>query len=190
MNSVAGLPVQMRSGDVVLRAFEPAFSDVVLELRNHESIRRNMRDTAPIPRESHARWVRENLVDERRVHLFVVYDSELPVGIALLRDFRDRGAEVGLMVVEAAKRPLVCYAAAILLGNYALEMMGLDRLISYVPRHNEHAFAFNQHFGFVLEGANDDPVYHRLVLTQECFRTHPTHRRFREKHGLNLVHPA
>lgn len=175
----------MRAGEVTLRAFEPRFSDIVLEVRNHESVRLHMRDTNPIPRESHHRWVKENLVDARKVHLFVVFEGEEPVGIALLRDFRDGGAEVGLMVVEAARRPLVCYAAAVMLGTYALELLGLDRLLSYVPRHNDHAFAFNKHFGFEVEGADDDAIYHRLVLTRQCFRAHATHQRFRERHGLN-----
>lgn len=188
MKCVASVPATQRAGEVGLQPFEPGLADTVLDLRNHESIRRHMRDSAPIPRESHLRWVKENVVEERKVHLFVVLDGEEPVGIALLRDFREGGAEVGLMVVEAARRPHVCYAAAVMLGIYAFDMAGVDRLLSYVPRHNEHAFAFNKHFGFEMEG--DDATYHRLVLTKECFRAHPTHRRFIDKHGLNAVVPA
>lgn len=184
------IPSLMRSGDICLKAFEPHFTDTVLELRNHESVRMFMRDTNPIPRESHYRWVKENIVEQRKVHLFVVHEGTEAVGIALLRDFRDRTAEVGLMVADAPRRRLSCYAGAFMIGNYGLEVLGLDRLFSYVPRHNEHAFAFNKHFGFVQDGVDDDPVYHRLVLTRECFRMHPTHRRFREKHGLSIEQPA
>lgn len=195
-NTLAGhdpittIPSQMISGDVCLKAFEPRYTDTVLELRNHETVRMFMRDPNPIPRESHYRWVKENVVDDRKVHLFVVFEAKEPVGIALVRDFRDRSAEVGLMVVDAPRRRLTCYAGAFMIGNYGLDVLGLDRLFSYVPRHNAHALAFNKHFGFMLEGADDDPAYHRLVLTQANFRTHPTHRRFREKHGLTIVQPA
>lgn len=186
----AAIPSEMRSGDVILKAFEPGLTDTVLELRNDETVRMFMRDPNPIARESHYRWVKENVVDEHKVHLFVVFEEKGPVGIALMRDFRDRSAEVGLMVVDAPRRRLTCYAGAFLIGNYGLDVLGLDRLFSYVPRHNDHAFAFNKHFGFAVDGADDDPVYHRLVLTQACFRTHPTHRRFREKHGLTIGQPA
>jgi RimJ/RimL family protein N-acetyltransferase len=185
------LPTLLRAGGVTLQAFEPRFTDVVLRVRNHESIRLGMRDTTPIAAESHLRWVQKNLVDERKVHLFVVFDDSEPVGIALLRDFRDGAAEVGLMVIEAARRPIACYAGAVMIVTYAMEMLGLDRLFSLVPRHNDHALAFNRHFGFDHEGADDDAIYHRLVLTKARFRAHATHRRFREKHGLNgLVQPV
>jgi RimJ/RimL family protein N-acetyltransferase len=183
-------PLWLRAGDVELRPFDPSLAQTVLEIRNHETVRRNMRDSSPIAPESHHRWLRENVIEHRRVHLFAALEHEVPVGIALLRDFREDGAEVGLMVVDAGRRPLVCYAAAVLLGHYAFENAGLARLLSLVPRHNTHALAFNQGFGFDLQEPDDDPVYHRLVLARERFRSHPTHRRFSEKHGPRASAPA
>lgn len=176
----------IRSGDVSLRAFEPGLDDVVLALRNHATVREHMRDPAPIARESHYRWVKENVVDARNVHLFVAYDGEEAVGITLLRNFKGTTAEIGVMIVDAATRPRVCYVAAHLVACYGFERLGLTDLLSYVPLHNEHALAFNLHCGFEPSGTKDD-VYHELVFTSERYRTHPTHLRFREKHRIEVL---
>jgi len=179
----------IRSGDVRLHSFEPALADAVHDVRNHPTVRHHMRDASPISRESHYRWVQENLIESRRVHLFIVFSGEEPVGIALLRNFRDKAAEVGVMIVEAESRPLVCYVAAHLIGYYGFEVLDLDKLFSCVPRHNEHALAFNRRCGFEPSGADSD-VHAELVLTQSQSRSHPTHKRFREKHGIEVIERA
>ena len=173
------------SGNVCLRAFDADSSDTVLEIRNHPSVRRQMRNTAPIERAAHETWVRDNLLEERKVHLFIVEAGNRPVGIALLRNFGAGTAEIGLMVVEAARRPLVCYKAAHLIGYYAFEVLDLDEVYSYVPRHNARALTFNLHCGLESTG-NDSEVYSELVLTQGRSRTHSTHRHFREKYGIKV----
>lgn len=178
--------MQIRSGDVTLRSFEPALSDVVFRIRNHPSVRSQMRDTAPIEKSQHDQWVMKNLGETPAVHLFVVHAVEHDVGIALLRNFRDEQAEIGVMVVDAGIRPLVCYKASHLIGYYAFETLDLKRVFSYVPRHNAHALAFNLHCGLESTG-NDTATYHELVLTQEKSRTHPTHRHFRDKYGVEIA---
>lgn len=178
--------MQIRSGDVTLQSFEPALSDVVFRIRNHPSVRSQMRDTAPIEKNKHDQWVIENLGEASAVHLFVIHAGGNDVGIALLRNFRDEHAEIGVMVVDAVTRPLVCYKASHLIGYYAFETLDLKKIFSYVPRHNAHALAFNLHCG--LESTGDDTaIYHELVLTQEKSRTHPTHRHFREKYGIEII---
>ena len=176
----------IRSGEVTLVSFEPAHADVVLGVRNHPTVRLHMRDSSPISGESHYRWVQENLIDARRVHLFVVFGGDEPVGIALLRNFREDAAEVGVMIIEADSRQFVCYAAAHLIGYYGFEVLGLARLYSCVPLHNEHALAFNRSCGFEPSGAQSD-VHTELVLTQERSRSHVTHKRFRERHGIEVI---
>jgi RimJ/RimL family protein N-acetyltransferase len=176
----------IRSGDVTLMSFDAAHTDVVLELRNHPTVRPHMRDPSPISRESHYRWVQENLIDARRVHLFVAFSADEPVGITLLRNFRDSTAEIGVMVIEAEQRPLTCYAAAHLIAFYAFEVLDLESLYSYVPRHNERALSFNSRCGFEPTAARSD-VYHELVFARSRYRADPTHRRFREKHGIEVI---
>ena len=176
----------IRSGDVTLIRFEPALSDIVFAVRNHPSVRANLRNTAPILRENHQAWVEENLIRNQRVHLFVVQSGADPVGIALLRNFQRDSAEIGVMVVDAETRPLVCYKAAHLVGYYGFELLDLKRLFSFVPRSNARALAFNQHCGLTPVGAGS-AEYHALALSQTESRSHPTHRRFRTKYGITVL---
>lgn len=175
----------IRSGDVVLRSFDESLTDDVYEIRNHPSVRAHLRDTGPILRESHYRWVRENILESKQVHLFVIVAGTEPVGIALLRNFTAQAAEIGVMVMEADQRPLVCYKASHLVGYYGFEVLGLEKLFSYVPRHNRHALAFNLHSGLVHTGKDND-IYHELVLTKDQSRSHPTHKHFREKYAIEV----
>ncbi len=177
--------MRLRSGDVVLQEFGPALTDVVHVLRNHASVRERMRDSRPISRESHERWVHDNLVAERRLALFVVYGREEPVGLALLRNFRGATAEIGVMIVEAERRRLASYKAVHLIGYYGFEVLALERLLSYVPLHNAAALEFNLRCGLERTGAPSD-TYHELMLTCETSRTHPTHRRFRRKYPIDI----
>lgn len=177
--------MRLRSADVELRAFEPGLTDALYEIRNHPSVRRHLRATQPIARADHERWVEENVLEERRVHLFLVFGREDPVGLALLRNFVDAEAEVGLMMVEAQRRRLAAYKAAHLIGYYGFEILGLACMLSYVPRHNQHALAFNLGCGFERTG-RDPEAYFELALTAERSRTHPVHRRFRARYPIVL----
>lgn len=176
----------IRSGDVALRGFEPALTDALYEIRNHPSVRENLRTTQAISRESHARWVHENLVEERRVHLFLVTSAGEQAGIALLRNFAGTAAEVGLMTVDAPRRRLASYKAAHLIGYYGFEILGLESLLSYVPRTNRHALAFNLGCGFERTGADTEP-YFELRLVRSMWRDHEVHRRFRARYPIEVA---
>jgi RimJ/RimL family protein N-acetyltransferase len=177
--------MRIRSGKVELRAFEPALSDALYAVRNHPSVRRNLRDPQPIARESHDRWVRENLVEARKLHLFLAFHGATPAGIALLRNFRDREAEIGVMVVDPERHRLLAYVAAHLIGYYAFEMLELDRLLSCVPLQHAQALEFNLRCGFEATGEASD-LYHVLVLTKTQSREHPAHKRFRATRSIQV----
>ena len=53
--------------------------------------------------------------------------GEMPVGLALLRNFERATAEIGVMMVEARRRRLAAYKAAHLIGYYGFEVLGLAR---------------------------------------------------------------
>ena len=175
--------MRIRSGELTLREFEPALSGVLYEVRNHASVRQHLRSPQPIARAEHERWVDENLVRERRLRLFLVYVADAARGLALLRNFSGTSAEIGVMMVEARRHRLAAYKASHLIGYFGFEVVGLERLLSYVPRHNRHALAFNEACGFERTG-NDSETYFELALTRECSRSHPVHRRFRARYSI------
>ncbi len=177
--------MRIRSGELELREFEPALSGVLYELRNHPSVRRHLRSPEPIPRGDHERWVSENLVRERRLRLVLVYVAGVARGLALLRNFSGASAESGVMMVEAQRHRLAAYKASHLIGYFGFEVLGLKRVLSYVPRHNRHALAFNEACGFDRTG-NDSEAYFELALTLERSRNHPVHRRFRARYPITI----
>jgi RimJ/RimL family protein N-acetyltransferase len=176
----------IRSGEVTLQAFEASLTQVLYGIRNHPSVRSRMRDPRPIDPQSHRRWVEDNLVRARTVHLFIVQRRGAPSGIALLRNFRARTAEIGVMMVEARRQRLAAYVAAHLVGYYGFEVLDLERLYSYVPKHNAAALRFNLECGFEPTGTASE-VYDELVLTQERSRSHPVHKRFRGTRPIEVV---
>ncbi len=178
--------MQISSGDVALVAFDVSMTEAVFDIRNHPSVREGMLNSSPLTLESHKRWVEENLLRERRVHLFVIESAQQSIGIALLRNLQQDTAEIGVMVVEADQHALVCYKAAHLIGYYAFELLDLRRVYSYVPRRNRRALAFNLHCGLQDTGKPSGD-YHELVLTQSDSRTHQTHKKFREKYGIKVI---
>ena len=178
--------MRIRSGELELREFEPALSGVLYEVRNHPSVRQHLRSPQPIPREEHERWVSENLGRERRLRLFLVYLAGTARGLALLRNFSGASAEIGVMMVEARRHRLAAYKASHLIGYLGFEVLGLERLLSYVPRHNRHALAFNEACGFERTG-NESEAYFELALTRERSRNHPVHRRFRARYPIALA---
>jgi RimJ/RimL family protein N-acetyltransferase len=178
--------MQIRSGELTLVAFNERHTNSVFAIRNHPSVRAGMRDSSPLSLESHCKWIHENLLLEQRVHLFVIEVAGQALGIALLRNLREDTAEIGVMVVDADQHPLVCYKAAHLIGYYAFEILDLRRVYSYVPRHNHRALTFNLHCG-LRATATPSADYHELVLTQNDSRTHETHKKFREKYGIEVI---
>jgi RimJ/RimL family protein N-acetyltransferase len=177
--------MRIRSGKVELRAFEPALSDALYAVRNDPGVRRHLRDAKPIARESHDAWVRANLIDAGKLHLFLVFDGSAPAGIALVRNIHGLEAEVGVMVVDAERRRLLAYVAAHLIGYYAFEVLGLDRLLSLVPLQHAQALEFNLNCGFEATG-QASAVYHVLALSKTRSREHAVHKRFRRTRQISV----
>jgi RimJ/RimL family protein N-acetyltransferase len=177
--------MRIRSGNVELRQFDASLTEAVHAIRNHPSVREHMRDPRPIARASHERWVEENLLQAQRLQLFVVFRKEQAIGIALLRDFHGAEAEIGLMMVEPTRWRMAGYIAAHLLGYYAFEVLGLERLLSKVPIHNRAALEFNVNCGFEASGQVSD-VYQILFLSKTQSREHSTHKRFRASRKIDV----
>lgn len=161
-------------------------SDALFAVRNHPSVRAGMRDSRPLSIEGHRAWVSENLLVERKLDLFLVEQRNTTVGLTLLRNFRGDSAEVGVMLIMAEQRPLACYRAAHLIAYQGFEVLGLERLFSYVPQHNARALAFNLHCGFLETGKLLNEC-RELVLGKAHSRFDRTHHWFRGRHPIKVM---
>ncbi len=178
--------MQLRSGNISLVSFAPKDTEIVYEIRNHPSVRNFLRNTRPIPWNSHLNWVEENLVIDKKLLLFIVLQNDTAIGIALLRNFEGKSAEIGVMIKYPKRHARAAYRAAQVLGHYAFEYLHLDTLYSNVPLHNEHALAFNQKCGFVPTG-EASKHYHRLALTRDASRHHKVHQAFFKRYGVQVI---
>ena len=178
--------MRIRSGRFELRRFEPSLGATLYAIRNHPSVRRHLRDPRPIERASHDLWVRENLIDARKLELFVAFDTAaVPAGIALLRNIHAGEAEIGVMVVEAERRRLLAYVATHLMAYYGFEVLGLERLLSFVPRAHGQALEFNLSCGMEPTG-QPSAIYEVLALTKARYLLQPMHRRFRGSRRIEV----
>ncbi len=178
--------MKITTNNISLHSFRPELSQLLFEIRNDESIRRGMRDSNPISWVNHTRWVQDNLIEGKAQQLFIVYWHEEPTGIALLRNFKDSAAEIGILIKDSAAHPLAAYYASHLLAYYGFKILGLNRLYSYVPRHNDRALAYNLKCGFTSTNM-DTKEYHCLCLTIETSRSKDTHKHFGRRHRILIT---
>ncbi len=183
---VSLLPGIIHCGPIELRPFTSELSDTLLALRNHPDIRKGMRNPAPIAWSDHQRFVASNLGEHPNQYVFLVYRSDQPMGLTLLRDDGESDVEIGVMIRRMRGQQQVAYQASHMIGWFAFEKLILPRLISKVPVGNEAALKFNLHCGFepIREPDSD---YHYLALTQQASRYLPAHRRFRQRRPIEMT---
>lgn len=178
--------MELRSGTIRLVSFTPSMSRTLFDIRNHPSVREGMGDTAPLDWTAHQAWVAANLVDNPGYRLFIVHNREPAIGIALLRNFADASAEIGILIRQPERNARAAYRASQILGQYAFHWLDLETLYSNVPRHNDRALTFNRRCGFepVREA---DERYHYLALTRERCVEHALHPRILSRFGIEVI---
>ena len=83
------------SGNIMAVQFEPKHTDSLFELINLPEVRSGMQGQKPISYEGHTRWVQENLLDSKKVHLFIVIENNGPGGIILIKNIEKKNSRDG-----------------------------------------------------------------------------------------------
>jgi hypothetical protein len=99
-------------GKLELAQFCAADMEDLYRIRNHESVRGFMSNTAPLEWDSHVKWVRENLLEGGRILLLIVRLEAVALGFTLLKRLTPDTAEIGVVVREASRHRLVSSQAA------------------------------------------------------------------------------
>ena len=153
-------------GTLELTRFTDEDSGDLYRIRNHSSIRRYMADSSPISYKAHNKWVRENLIEEPKILLFMARRKKEALAFTLLKKVAADTAEMGVIFKEASKHPvLASYCAAATL-YVAFSRLNLDWLISYVVTKHEKAFAMNRTFGG-WEIESDKPGMIKFCVNRE-----------------------
>src|SRR5579871_4141530 len=88
---------------VELAQFTPEDTRLLYDIRNHDSVRSFMSNSAPLEYEKHEAWVKKNLIDGRGFLLLLVrVAGRGPIGFTLLQRKSPDTAEIGVIFREAA----------------------------------------------------------------------------------------
>lgn len=138
-------------------------TDLIVEWRNKDSVRKNFIYQALFTRESHENWIR-TMIETGKVVQMMICERETgrAVGSVYIRDIEPihQKAEYGIFIGEDdARGKGYGTAAARLMIKYCFEEMKLHRLFLRVYAENEQAIRSYEKAGFVKEAYLHDDVY-------------------------------
>lgn len=152
-----------KDAGIYLRMMAYDDTDMIVQWRNTDSVRKNFIYQALFTRESHENWIRTK-VDTGEVVQMIICDiaTDNPLGSVYIRDIdrTHKKAEYGIFIGEASARGRgVGSKAAELMLRYCFEEEGLHRVYLRALAGNEAAIRSYEKAGFVKEGYLKDDVY-------------------------------
>lgn len=157
---------------ITLRLMTREDTDLIVNWRNSDAVRKNFIYQALFTRESHENWIRTKVETGQVVQMMICeIDDGKPVGSVYIRDIdREHGkAEYGIFIGESSARGRgIGTAAAKLMLRYCFEEEKLHRVYLRALDHNQAAVRSYEKAGFVREGYLRDDVcingeYHDIV---------------------------
>lgn len=162
-----------KEAGIYLRFMTYDDTDLIVNWRNTDDVRKNFIYQALFTRESHENWIRTKVETGDVVQMIICETgSDRPVGSVYVRDV-DRThhkAEYGIFIGEAdARGKGYGTAAAKLMIRYCFEEMNLHRLFLRVYAENQQAIKSYEKAGFEREALLRDDVcingnYRDIVL--------------------------
>lgn len=148
---------------IFLRPMTYDDTDLIIEWRNSDSVRKNFIYQKPFTREGHENWIRTMIETGRAVQMMICrQDSGRPLGSVYIRDIdrEHRKAEYGIFIGEEQARGRgIGTAAARLMLKYCFQEEGLHRVYLRALAGNEGAVRSYEKAGFVREARLRDDVF-------------------------------
>jgi UDP-4-amino-4,6-dideoxy-N-acetyl-beta-L-altrosamine N-acetyltransferase len=124
----------------------------VLEVRNHESVRKSMYTEHEIPLNEHLSWV-ERLQSDKRQIVFVVLVDEIVSGVVSVNTIdRLHMKSNWAFYLDTNVRGALGAALEFSLINFVFDELGLEKLNCEVIESNEAVVKLHKKYGFVEEG--------------------------------------
>lgn len=148
---------------IFLRPMTYDDTDLIVNWRNSEEVRKRFLYRGTFTREGHENWIR-TMVETGKVVQMIICDSatDTPLGSVYIRDidYTNRKAEYGIFIGEATGRGRgVGTAAAKLMLRYCFEELKLHKVFLRVIADNIRAIRSYEKAGFQKEAYLKDEVF-------------------------------
>ena len=154
--------MELQKEDIYLRPITENDTQMVLQWRNSDGVKRFFLYRQDITPEVHTQWMREK-VEKGLVYQFIIVirESEMPIGSVYIQhiDQVNQNAEFGIFIGEtSALGHGYGTMAAELMIRFAFTKLGLHKLYLRVLSDNIRAIRSYHHVGFSTEGNLKDEV--------------------------------
>jgi RimJ/RimL family protein N-acetyltransferase len=159
--------------NISIQRFTAEHTDPLYELINQPEVRKGMSNSAAIPYEKHLQWVKENLLEGNRVHLFMLADQCYGLGAVLLKNIDDKSGEIGIMVSKNVAARMNSLTGKLLTGIlfYAFQQLDLQYVHMRILPHNKSSIATAQKIG--AEFQSEDETYQNFRLEKSKHDSYP-----------------
>lgn len=161
----------LKDQNIIFKQFNKKYIRVLYQIRNHLSVRRSLGEKRSIKYQSHFKYVKNNLLGKKNSSLFVVFWRGKPIGIALLRNISHKMAEIGLLLKNPDKHPLINAYCGVIILNIAFEKLHLKKLYSFVLPANRKAYKINRGLGGIRVKSDQSGKYKFIWTKQRCYST-------------------
>jgi RimJ/RimL family protein N-acetyltransferase len=165
--------MSIRVGNIVLQSFKSQHTDMLYSLINRHEVRMGMSNSSQIAYESHLNWVKENLIESSKVHLFMVISNGEALGVALIKNLTGDSAELGIMVADTIEAKKMLITSKLLTGIlfYVFHQMRFKNLKICILPGNENSLRTAKKIGAELQG--QDETYQYFLLTKTKYKSYP-----------------
>lgn len=148
---------------ITLKPIDLEDTDDIIRWRNQPSLKANFISQEDLTKETHLRWMRENVMTNRTVQ-FIIIDNETQqhVGTTFIKDIsegRHKG-EFGIFIGEGQARGKgFGLAATELITNFGFDVLQLHKIFLRVFESNQAAIRTYEKAGYQMEGLFQDDVF-------------------------------
>lgn len=128
----------------------------LLEIRNLEYVRKNMKSESIIELSDHLNWMNGLREDKTKIYYAVLSDDKLVGGINITDiDYKNGTSSWGLFM-KANTNPMIPSIATYLIIDKVFNTLKLNELNLEVNKLNTNAYKFDKNFNFIDNGEYDD----------------------------------
>nr|WP_315423574.1 GNAT family N-acetyltransferase [uncultured Pedobacter sp.] len=157
-------------GDISMQRFRPEHTDALYQLINKTDVRKGMSNSAGIGYESHVSWVKANLLETDRVHLFIVTHNDQALGAALIKNIKGNTGEIGIMVSDILEARETLFTGKLLTGilYYFFHHLDLQCLTMSILPDNINSLTTTKKIGADFKGEGE--VYRYFALEKSKYQ--------------------